>query len=214
MISRYSVLLFRPTFVGLFAWVLLGCDPEPSYAPLLTDSQVLAFGDSITYGTGAQPSQAYTEHLSGKTGWQIVNAGLPGELARDAKPRLLSTLEQHRPDAVILELGGNDFLSQRSESLVKADLQALIDVIEASGARTILMAVPRFSLIRARAGALKDSEIYAELAEENGIPLIEEALSKVLSQEEMRADPIHPNAEGYEALAESVYQGLLDLRLL
>jgi acyl-CoA hydrolase len=123
-------------------------------------------------------------------------------------------LDQYQPVAVLVELGGNDFLRQRSESAVKEDLRAILNSIRDYGALPILVAVPRFSMLRATVGALSDSTIYAELADEEGVPLISGALSAVLSDESLRADPIHPNAAGYARLADEMADSLTASGLL
>ena len=69
-----------------------------------------------------------------------------------------------------------------------------------AGAITVLVAVPRLSLLRAGVGALKDSGIFEQLAEETGVVLIEDVFSEVLSSVDLRADQVHPNAEGYRVL--------------
>jgi acyl-CoA hydrolase len=90
---------------------------------------------------------------------------------------------------------------------VRVYLQEIIREASASGAIVALVAVPRLSLLRASVGALSDSPIYAELAAEEGVLLIPGVFSDVLSDESLRADEIHPNARGYERLA----QGMLSV---
>lgn len=190
------------------------CSREPAYPLIPAGSTVIAFGDSITSGTGASPGQDFPTHLSARSGWHIVNAGVPGDMARDAGARLGPLLDQHQPVAVLVELGGNDFLRQRAESAVKEDLRGIVNTVRGAGALPVLVAVPRLSMLRATVGALSDSAIYAELAAEEGVPLIAGALSDVLSDEALRADPIHPNAEGYRRLAAELAGALESLGLL
>jgi acyl-CoA hydrolase len=176
---------------------------------LEADAVVLAFGDSITHGTGARSGEDYPTALAALTGWRIINAGIPGDTSRAATGRIAPTLGKHRPDLMILELGGNDFLRQRQASAVKTDLRRIIRTAQQAGTEVILMAVPRLSLARAQLGVLEDSPIYAELAEEEGVPLFADSLSDILSDDALRADHIHPNAEGYQQLAAALQQFLL-----
>lgn len=195
------------------AW-LAGCDSAPRYQPLPPGTVVVALGDSITYGTGASQGQDYPQLLSGISEWRVVNAGVPGDTAQQAGRRLPGLLAEHRPELVIVELGGNDFLRKRPEPDVKRDLLAIIDEIQATGALVVLVAVPRLSLLRAGMGALRDSSIYAEMAEARGILLVPEVLSDVLSQDHLRADQIHPNAQGYQVLAKGLAGALTAAGLL
>jgi acyl-CoA hydrolase len=190
------------------------CSRQQEYTPITAGATVIAFGDSITFGTGARPGEDFPTHLAVRSGWNVINAGIPGDMARDAGARLAPLLDQYQPVAVLVELGGNDFLRQRSESAVKEDLRAILNTIRDYGALPILVAVPRFSMLRATVGALSDSTIYAELADEEGVPLISGALSAVLSDESLRADPIHPNAAGYARLADEMADSLTASGLL
>ena len=87
----------------------------------------------------------------------------------------------------------------------------MINEIRDSGAQVVLIAVPRLSLLRATVGALEDSSIYAQLAEEENIPLISGAFSAVLSESDLRADRVHPNAEGYRVLTEQFLAQLREM---
>ncbi len=184
------------------------CSEQASYEPLPAGATVLAFGDSVTHGTGAGPGEDYPTVMAATTGWNVINAGIPGELARDAKKRIGSLLTEHHPELVIIELGGNDFLRKRRDDLVKQDLHSIITRSQESGAITVLVAVPRLSLLRAGVGALKDSAIFEQLAEETGVLLIESVFSEVLSNDDLRADQVHPNAQGYRVLTAGLVDAL------
>ncbi len=198
----------------LLLLVLTGCGETRQYEPLPPGTVVLAFGDSVTYGTGARPGADYPSRLTELSGWIIINAGIPGDTAREARGRLGPLLEQHQPELVIIELGGNDFLRKRSEQRVAADLRVMIEEVQAFGAIPVLVAVPRLSILRATAGALADSDIYAQLADSTGVLLIDSVFSDVLSEEDLRADQIHPNAEGYRVMASGIAQQLSEAGLL
>jgi len=189
--------------------LLAACEEPARYDPLPGGSIVLAFGDSVTHGTGAAPGEDYPSVLAELTGWNVINAGVPGDLARDAVGRLPDLLQQHQPALVIIELGGNDFLRKRPAARVKAELQQMLTTVQDSGAIPALVAVPRLSLLRARTGTLKDAALYEELAEESGVLLIPDVFSDTLSDPALSADPIHPNARGYRELSEAIHRELL-----
>lgn len=164
-------------------------------------SVVLAFGDSVTFGTGAGPGDDWPTQLAAATGWRIVNAGIPGDTAEAAKRRIGSLLEEHRPGLVIIEIGGNDFLRRRPHSAVKEDVRAIVRQVKASGAQAVLVAVPELSLLGAVTRRPSDAAIYAELAKEEQVLLIPDVFSEVLARPELLADQIHPNAAGYRRMA-------------
>ena len=197
-------------------FLLVACsEPAPDYQSLSPGATVLAFGDSVTYGTGARAGEDYPSVLAAMTGWKIVNAGIPGDTADKARARIKDLLQLHQPELVIVELGGNDFLRKRPARKVKADLLEILQQIKSYGATVALVGVPELSLLRAGIGALKDSSIYSEIAEETGVLLISEVFASVLSDSDLRADQIHPNRQGYRVMSEGFAEqfraaGLLD----
>ena len=197
----------RPLLSLVIILGLYGCGPDPR-------ASILAFGDSVTFGTGAPPGQGWPELLAADTGWQVVNAGIPGDTAAKARNRIAPLLDAHQPALVIVELGGNDFLRKASEATVKESLRTIIDTIQAADIDVVLVAVPRFSLLRATTGALADAELYEELAEEEGVMLVPDVFADVLSDERLRADPIHPNAQGYRQFADGLLSAFRGIGLL
>ncbi len=113
-----------------------------------------------------------------------------------------------------MELGGNDFLRQTPAAKVRGYLQEIIREARASGAIVALVSVPRLSLLRASVGALSDSPIYGELAAEEDVLLIPSVFSEILSDESLRADEIHPNALGYEQLAQGILAAFAEAGLI
>lgn len=188
--------------------LVAGCGRTPDLPTLPAGAVVLALGDSITHGTGAGRGDSYPTLLGRATGWEVINAGIPGDTAQAARQRIGPLLAQHRPDLVIVELGGNDFLRRRDPAEVRADLDAILSRIAAAGVPAVLVAVPQFSVLRATVGALNDAPIYRELADEQNLLLIPDLLAGILSREEWRADPVHPNAAGYRALAAGIHEAL------
>ena len=204
-----------PTLLAICCLVLLAACSDPFQAtPLPTDARILAFGDSITFGTGRGDGLSYPDHLAQATGFTVVNAGIPGDTAARGKNRIAAVMDRQRPDMVILELGGNDFLARTREKQIKDDLQAIIDAIRARKIPVVLVAVPEFSVLRATTGSLQDASIYRELADANELLLIEELLADILSDADLRSDPIHPNARGYRQLASGIEATLRDANYL
>lgn len=195
-------------FASVLLTMLAGCGPSPRQSVVPAGQTVLAFGDSVTHGTGAGPGEDWPTLLAAATGWQMVNAGVPGDTAQAAQARLPALLAQHRPALVLIEIGGNDFLRRRSAADVKTDVRALIQTAKASGAQVVLVAVPALSLMAAVAGRPSDAPLYAELAKEEQVALVPEVFSDVLGDAALRADPIHPNAAGYRQMAQGLHQRL------
>ncbi len=196
MYRRHLVgLLF--TSLLLIALVLPGCDTGPKISRLETDAVILAFGDSLTYGTGAPRDQSYPTQLANRLHLQVVNAGIPGEVSAKGLARLAETLAEHRPTLVILCHGGNDFLRRNDSAQTKENLRQMVSLIKGSGMDVILVGVPQLGLL------LSPAPLYAEVAEEFSVPIEKDTLSEVLSDRDLKSDQIHPNAQGYAVLAEA-----------
>src|ERR1035437_4262498 len=158
-------------FLIVLLGVLLGAckASSPKYEPFAPGAVVIAFGDSVTHGTGAKQGEDYPARLAERSGWKVMNAGVPGDTAEAAKSRIDGMLRETSPALVIVELGGNDFLRRRADRDVKEDLREILRTARKSGAITALVAVPEFSLLGAGTGSLSDSAIYSELAKEEGV---------------------------------------------
>jgi acyl-CoA thioesterase-1 len=209
--SRYVGWLLPAAFSLVLS---LGCAERHPFEALSADAVVLAFGDSVTAGVGASAGEDYPGQLAELTGLKVVNAGVSGDTAREAGKRLGPLLANHQPDMVIVELGGNDFLRQTQAARVKEYVRGIIRAAHETGAVVVLVSVPRLSLLRASVGALTDSPIYAELAAEEGVLLVPDVFSEVLSDDALHADKIHPNARGYRQLAQGIQAVLVDRGLL
>ena len=193
---------------------LAACGDAPRFDPLPAESVVLAFGDSVTYGTGASRGEDYPARLAALTGWQVMNAGIPGDTVIEAAARIADELADTRPALAIIELGGNDFLRRRSPAAVKEDLREIIVAVREAQAIPVLVGVPEVSVLAAVTGRLGDSPIYEALADEEGVLLIDGVFAGVLSDSALRADRIHPNAAGYRVLAEGIADELARAGLL
>ena len=185
----------------------------PKARPIATGSTVLALGDSLTSGVGADAATAYPAELQALTGWQVVNGGVSGDTTAQALARLPALLEEHRPQLVIVGIGGNDFLRQMSAA-AKDNIRTICRAATATGAQVMLVAVPQFSLLAASTGRLTDHPLYAELAGELQLPLYEGGWAEVLGNASLRSDQVHANAQGYRQFAEGLAKRLRQAGLL
>ncbi|MCC5809084.1 MAG: arylesterase [Ectothiorhodospiraceae bacterium] len=194
------------------ALLLAGCgrDQPVMFAPLPSDAVVIVIGDSLVYGTGAPRDSAWPEVLAGRTGWSVVNAGVPGDTSAAARQRLAGLLDAHHPDAVVIAVGGNDFLRDVSLEQTRSNLEAMIRESRAVTSHVALVAIPERSLGRALAGRLADHALFGELARGHELAFVPSAVSEVLSRDELRSDRIHANAEGYTVIADRVAEALAE----
>lgn len=203
---RKAVTWLRMFLVVLFL-ALSGCGEEAvPMRPLGGSDTVLAFGDSLTFGTGAQANTSYPAQLAPLIGRSVVRSGVPGEVSTDGLARLPAVLEEHAPRLVILCHGGNDLLRKMDLAQTERNLRQMISIIRGTGAQVLMLGVPKPSL------SLSTAEHYDRIAQELQLPYIREALSEILGERGLKADSVHPNAAGYKQLAEIIAEYLREAR--
>ncbi|WP_423460506.1 GDSL-type esterase/lipase family protein [Ottowia sp. VDI28] len=213
-----SPLVSRRHLLGLLSAtaLLAACSKQraPKTQAVASGSTVLALGDSLTSGVGADAATAYPSVLHELTGWEVVNGGVSGDTSSQALARLPALLSEHQPALVIVSIGGNDFLRQMSAASAKENIRQICSAITASGAQAMLVSVPQFSLLAASTGKLTDHPLYAELADELKLPLHANGWIQVLADASLRSDQVHANAKGYRLFAEGLAEQLRTSGLL
>ena len=169
---------------------------------------IVAFGDSITSGFGLQPEAALPARLEAKLraegiAAKIVNAGYSGDTTADGVSRLAWSLAD-KPDLVILELGANDALRGIDPKTVRANLEAMIAKIQASGAKLLLLgmrAPPNWGEEYRR----QFDAIYPELAKAHNLPLVPFFLEGVAMDPRLnQPDGLHPNEKGVAVIVDHI----------
>ena len=171
---------------------------------------MLVIGDSLSAGYGIDAEQSWVALLQNRLdsegyGYRVVNASISGDTTTGGLRRLPRALEQHRPDIVLIELGGNDGLRGTPVRLVEKNLAAMIEKSLDTGARVILAGIqipPNYG--DAYAGAFAD--VYPELASRYDVALIGFFMKNVaFNPSMMQPDGIHPNADGQPELLNNVW---------
>ncbi len=189
---------WRLALLCVAALALAGCGDAPKLARLAPNAVVLAFGDSLTYGTGAAEADSYPAQLERMIGRRVVRAGVPGEVSAQALARLPTALEEHQPQLLVLCIGGNDFLRNLSQAEAAANLRRMIAMAKGTGSDVLLIGAPEKGLL------VTPPKLYAEIAKEFGVPYEGKVIGEILRNSELKSDPIHPNARGYRLIAERV----------
>lgn len=186
--------------------LLLGCGkPQQTLDKLPQDAVILAFGDSLTYGSGASNGQDYPSVLAGLSGKEVVNEGVPGETSGDGVRRLPGLLDEYRPDLLILIHGGNDFLKKIAQDVTEKNIESMVSGAKRRGIRVFLVGVPEPALF-----LMRSSSLYEKIAEKYGIPFNVNTLPSILGDNTLKSDPVHPNDRGYRLLAEQLYGALTE----
>jgi lysophospholipase L1-like esterase len=185
----------------LLVLALAACGDKVAKLPKLAASDVvLAFGDSLTYGTGAAESESYPAVLGQLIGRSVVRAGVPGEVTAAGLARLPAVLDEHRPRLVIVCLGGNDMLRKIGDGEITQNLRAILKLLKDRGIAAVLVGVPKPALLTSA------PVFYDDIAKEFAVPYEGKVVTSILYSADMRSDPIHPNALGYRRMAEAIAQ--------
>lgn len=201
--------------LGVSLVVFLYCDWQAVHASRSVvwsnNRPVVCLGDSLTaYG--------YPELLGGRLPCPVVNLGTDGITTEAGLARLPRALA-HNPQAVVLELGGHDFLRHKPRTESKQRLQTLIDRCRQNDAEVILVEVPR-GFIRDPYGGLE-----RELARENDLRLVPDSPIRwcvlfspfappgmwLPRDQHLSDDGLHPNERGNRLLARYVAQAVSDV---
>ena len=171
-------------------------------SPLSTDATILAFGDSLTFGTGAGKGQDYPSVLARLSQRAVINEGIPGEITSEGLQRLPALLDKYNPHLLILIHGGNDMLRKLPREEMKKNIINMITESQQRNVEVILLGVPEFSIF------LNSADEYKDIARESNILAEYSLLADILGDNSLKSDAAHPNAEGYKILAEGIFEFL------
>lgn len=198
-----KILLLLPLLLSLFA-----CSDPTMLKKLNTTQPILAFGDSLTFGYGAPKNQSYPAVLSELSGLNVINAGISGELSADGLERLENLLDVHQPQLLLLCHGANDMLQKRSLAIMQSNIEAMIRLADIRNIEVLLIAVPNTNLL------LTPLKQYQQAADNMNVAIENDLMSDILRQPSLHSDIIHPNAQGYQEMAEKIHQTLIQLGAL
>ena len=176
---------------------------------------IVAVGDSLTAGFGVAPEEAWPARIEVRLQreghpYRVVNAGVSGDTSAGGLRRVDWVLRA-RPEVAIVALGANDGLRGQPPAETRANLAAIVERLQAAGARVLLCGMrlpPNYGAERAREFA----GIFAEVARRARVPLMPFLLDGVAADPRLNLpDGIHPNAAGHRIVAERIWPVLVPL---
>ena len=176
------------------------CDSNETV--VLSGENIICFGDSLTYGTGAARNKSYPAQLSEVIGQPVINAGIPGNTTADGLKRLKTDVLERSPRMVLITLGGNDLKNGIDKKVAFKNLKNIVETIQAEEALVVIGGVKLLFWDRGY------EEEYEKLAEETGVILIPNVLKGLIGHNDLMSDTIHPNAAGYEIMAKRFHKAI------
>ena len=185
-----------------------------SYSITAQTKTLLILGDSISAGYGIKESQNWVSLLensinSNGTKLRIINSSVSGDTTIGGLSRITSDLEKHKPDFVLIELGGNDGMRGYPIEEIKNNLVKISKAIAAANAVPLIMQIkipPNYG----KRYITAFENIFSQVAEEQNLTMLTFLLEKVaLNKELMQQDGIHPNKAAQPLIADQVKTELL-----
>jgi acyl-CoA thioesterase-1 len=194
----------------LYSYILMGLMILGGSISVDAAQKTIVFlGDSLTAGYGIDPAQSYPALIQqkikkDKLNWAVINAGVSGDTTQGGRNRLNWVLKRH-PDIVVVALGANDGMRGIPTSVIRNNLEAIIDDCRNAGAQVLLMGIR----IPTNYGKTYEESIVdtlASVAKDNKVPYLPFYIRDVAAKPELNlADGIHPNSTGHQKVANRVY---------
>ena len=181
-----------------------------------TAPKVLVIGDSLSAGYGLASGQGWVDLLQKKiasSGFahKVINASISGDTTSGGRSRIGTALTMHKPDVVIIELGGNDGLRGASLKEVRTNVDSMVNAVEKSGAKVLLLGMqipPNYGT-----RYVKDfGAVFADAASSRNLPYVPFFLSAFGDKPEMfQPDRLHPTAKAQPLMLDAVWPALSKL---
>ncbi|MCL7420719.1 MAG: GDSL-type esterase/lipase family protein [Methylobacter sp.] len=192
----------RKQLLSLIFLALTACsEPSRTLTKLPDDAVILAFGDSLTYGTGASRLSDYPNVLSELTSLEVINEGIPGEISEEGLERLPALLDEYQPKLLILIHGGNDLLRKIPSEQIAANLNKMIEEAAGRHIEVVMLGVPQPNLL-----ILTSADFYQRIAKDRNVLVDLNTLPDILGDNSLKSDMIHPNDAGYQLMAGNIFK--------
>ncbi len=188
--------------------VLLALCLSPTWVLAKT---VMVLGDSISAGYGIEPQQAWVNLLQKRLDQQypkqhkVVNASVSGETTSGALARLPKLLQTHKPNVVVIELGGNDGLRGQPPQMIQKNLAQLIQQSQKANATVVVLGMkmpPNYGTAYSKAF----ENNYKVVSQQYKVKLLPFFLEGVAGNKSlMQKDLVHPNGKAQPILLNLAY---------
>lgn len=177
---------------------------------------LVVLGDSLSAAYGMEIDRGWVQLLGERlqeTGrhYRVVNASVSGETTSGGLARLPGILKRHRPDWVILELGGNDGLRGLPLPEMESNLRQMVRLSRSAGAHVLLVGMklpPNYGPVYTESF----EAVYRQVAQETSVPLVPFLLEGVAGDDTlMQPDNIHAAPTAQERLLSNVWTELKPL---
>lgn len=214
---QFSAFAVRCTLMVLLAVAsVMGLAHQQGHAASASTEKfrLMVLGDSLSASYGIAQQSGWVTLLAerlqreGYTAVEVINAAISGDTTANGRSRLGAALEQHRPDLLLLELGGNDGLQGLPVKAMQQNLNAMIDQARAKSVEVLLLGIkvpPNYG----RRYTEAFEQVFVDVAKEKQVPLVPFILENVANHHTlMQGDGIHPTAEAQLQILNNIWPAL------
>jgi acyl-CoA thioesterase-1 len=207
----------RRHFISAAGACVLAGGYAPSWAA--PARSVLVVGDSLSAEYGLKRGEGWValleKRLEGrKPPVKVINASISGDTTSGGRSRLPALLAQHKPDVVVIELGGNDALRGLPLSMTEQNLSRMVEDAQKAGARVLLVGVqvpPNYGADYTN----RFAALFPQVAKAHKAAVVPSLIAGIADGPEaerlFQADRIHPKAEAHPRMLDNVWPELKKL---
>lgn len=205
LLSLYIVTLVLLTIVQSYNHTVFAANKTPANILVLGDSLSAAYGIDVDAGWVALLQR---QIIKQGYDYKVINVSVSGDTTRTGLSRVDSALENHKPEVVIIALGGNDGLRGLAFSEIETSLSSIIERCKKTQSEILLVGVrmpPNYGAVYSQ----KFAQLYQHLASRYDIVLLPKMLDQVADNTElMQADGIHPKASAQPKIMQNIWSAL------
>lgn len=180
------------------------------------NTRIVILGDSLSASLGMKQKEGWVhllnqQLLEKKSSIELINASISGETTGGGLARIDNILASHKPDTVLIELGGNDGLRGFKIKTIKQNLLQIIEKVKKQDVNVVVMQVripPNYGPLYTS----KFEDTYKDVAQATDSPLMPFFMDKIaIYPDFMQADGIHPNKEAQQTITDIMEKQILTL---
>ena len=184
-------------YLTIILILIIACGKQAPKNYPNSNTDIIAFGDSLTYGYGAAKNESYPAYLSKMLGREVINLGISGDTSATGLARI-KEIKRYDPYMVLIEFSANDLFKRISKEQTEKNLKEIVRQVQDMGAIAVLVDT----------GGAYPMETYTkiqkQIAAEYNTLFVPGIMDGIYDNRALKSDQIHPNSEGYKIIAERV----------
>jgi acyl-CoA thioesterase-1 len=175
------------------------------------NSTIVCFGDSLTYGYGADDIEySYPNVLQAWVNIPVINAGVNDDTTAGGLKRIQKDVIEHNPVIVIIDFGGNDLYNNKPKLKIKEIENNFVQMIELIGCSNVKIYIARYfnDQMRFLDIFFNFDRMLKRLEKEYNVEIIYDIWKNVWGRKELKYDFTHPNNKGYEIIAYNIFDAI------